>query len=83
MVPSEALCSFWGVRCEIVCARDRVRCKSRLHVWHVTTAAACADAPLVLLLCAVLLQIPLVIRETVRKYQLILAHKLVLQKAQQ
>jgi hypothetical protein len=30
-----------------------------------------------------LLQIPLVIRETVRKYQLILAHKLVLQKAQQ
>jgi hypothetical protein len=28
------------------------------------------------------LQIPLVIRETVRKYQLILAHKLVLQKAQ-
>jgi hypothetical protein len=28
-----------------------------------------------------LLQAPLIIRETVRKYQLILAHKLVLQKA--
>jgi hypothetical protein len=27
------------------------------------------------------LQAPLIIRETVRKYQLILAHKLVLQKA--
>jgi hypothetical protein len=37
----------------------------------------------VLLPLPLLLQIPLVIRETVRKYQLILAHKLVLQKAQQ
>jgi hypothetical protein len=40
---------------------------------------------LLFVLCLFLfpLQIPLVIRETVRKYQLILAHKLVLQKAQQ
>jgi hypothetical protein len=46
-----------------------------------------APAPLIPLLLLLLLpllssQAPLVIRETVRKYQLILAHKLVLQKAQ-
>jgi hypothetical protein len=43
--------------------------------------SACLRCPTAAAAAVVFLQIPLVIRETVRKYQLILAHKLVLQKA--
>jgi len=54
-----------------------------LHVPCHSTLQPALLSPADCLAVRAALQIPLVIRETVRKYQLILAHKFVLQKAQQ